>query len=88
MAQDLSSTYEWVEKAAAALSIDKDLAREMVPELLELTREVAHNQARPAAPLTAFLVGLAFESDTGASASEQAAHLRRLIAQVRALLEA
>lgn len=88
MAQDLSSTYEWVEKVATALSIDKDLAREMVPELLGLTREVAHNQARPAAPLTAFLVALAFASDTGASTSEQAEQLRRRIAKVRALLEA
>ncbi|MCA1673015.1 MAG: DUF6457 domain-containing protein [Actinobacteria bacterium] len=33
-------------------SLDRDL-------LLDLTKEVAHGVARPAAPLTAFLVGLA-----------------------------
>ncbi|HEV7207948.1 MAG TPA: DUF6457 domain-containing protein [Mycobacteriales bacterium] len=30
-----------------------------VPLLLDLSRDVAHGVARPAAPLTAFLVGLA-----------------------------
>ena len=31
----------------------------LVRELLDLTKDVAHNRSRPAAPLTAFVVGLA-----------------------------
>jgi hypothetical protein len=47
----------WVNRAAGALGLDPaDLDRDLV---LGLTRDVAHGVARPAAPLTAFLVGLA-----------------------------
>ncbi|GGG75028.1 DUF6457 domain-containing protein [Corynebacterium pelargi] len=59
MAQDLSSTYEWVTRLAQAFDIDVEAARAVVPALLDLTRDIAHQQARPAAPLSAFLVGLA-----------------------------
>jgi hypothetical protein len=52
---------EWTAAAATALgldpaAIDRDL-------LLDLTRDVAHGVARPAAPLTAFLVGIAAGRD-------------------------
>jgi len=47
----------WLADAADALGIDRDaVPRDL---LLDLTRDVAHGVARPAAPLTAFLVGLA-----------------------------
>lgn len=45
----------------APTEIDRDL-------ILDLTKEVAHGVARPAAPLTAFVVGLAI--GRGASAKE------------------
>ena len=79
MAQDLSSTYEWVTRLAQEFDIDAELARDVVPALLDLTRDVAHEQARPAAPLSAFLVGLAAK---GANAEE----IQGLIDKARALL--
>jgi len=49
--------------------------------LLELTRDVAHQVARPAAPLTSFLVGLA----AGAAGGSVEA-VRDAVARVRAML--
>lgn len=48
---------EWIEAACAELGIDlRDVHRDLV---LDLARDVAHGVARPAAPLTAYLIGLA-----------------------------
>jgi hypothetical protein len=48
---------EWIATVSRALGLDKaELDRDLI---LDLTKDVAHNIARPAAPLTAFLVGLA-----------------------------
>ncbi|MFE7190285.1 DUF6457 domain-containing protein [Kitasatospora sp. NPDC057541] len=49
-------TAEWLAAVKADLGIDLDLD---ITELLAMTRVVAHGVARPAAPLTAFLVGYA-----------------------------
>ena len=46
----------WLDRLAARLDVDVDVR---VDELLELTSDVAHGVARPAAPLTLFLVGWA-----------------------------
>lgn len=51
------SLHDWVDELAAALQVDASLAD--VDVLLDLARDAAHQVARPAAPLTAFLVGLA-----------------------------
>lgn len=52
---------EWV--AAAARQLGLDLAEpdqhELVTAVLDLTADIAHGVNRPAAPVTAFLVGLA-----------------------------
>ncbi|GAB3696911.1 hypothetical protein GCM10027589_59400 [Actinocorallia lasiicapitis] len=48
---------EWTAVAAAELGLDPgEIDRDLV---LDLARDVAHGVARPAAPLTAFLLGLA-----------------------------
>ena len=47
----------WTEAACAELGIDPAAAD--VRAVLDLARDVAHNVARPAAPLTAYLVGIA-----------------------------
>ena len=48
---------EFTKTVTRALGLDENaLDRDLV---LELTKDVAHNVARPAAPLAAFLVGLA-----------------------------
>lgn len=47
---------DWIAEAKTALGIDLEVD---VPGLLDMTKDVAHGVARPAAPLTAFLVGYA-----------------------------
>jgi hypothetical protein len=47
----------WTEAACAELGIDPAAAD--VRAVLDLARDVAHHVARPAAPLTAYLVGMA-----------------------------
>jgi Domain of unknown function (DUF6457) len=54
MSDDLD---EWIVELATALGVDAALVdRDLI---LDLAREAAHGVARPAAPLTTFLVGLA-----------------------------
>jgi hypothetical protein len=48
---------DWVAAVSAALGLDHSALQ--VPEVLDLARDVAHGVTRPAAPVTAFLVGLA-----------------------------
>lgn len=47
---------DWIAATKSELGIDLEVD---VHGLLEMTRDVAHGVARPAAPLTAFLVGYA-----------------------------
>jgi hypothetical protein len=56
---------EWTAQICAALDLDPTLVdRDAV---LDLTRDVAHGVARPAAPLTAYLLGLAVGRGTALS---------------------
>ncbi|MFG2815990.1 DUF6457 domain-containing protein [Streptomyces sp. NPDC048410] len=48
--------HEWIAAAKAELGINLDVD---VAGLLDMTKVVAHEVARPAAPLTSFLVGYA-----------------------------
>jgi hypothetical protein len=53
----VSTLEDWTAAVVEALDLDpRDVDRDLV---LDLARDVAHGVARPAAPLTAFLVGLA-----------------------------
>lgn len=56
--------YEWLEVVCDEFGIDKTLLDDVVPQLLDLTRDVAHGPSRPAAPMTAFLLGIAATRDT------------------------
>jgi hypothetical protein len=67
---------EWSTQACTALglhpgTLDRDL-------VLDLARDVAHGVARPAAPLTAYLVGVAV--GRGADPTAAAATIRSLAA--------
>lgn len=48
----------WLAEAAGALGIEPPTGPERTA-VLDLARDVAHNVARPGAPLTAFLLGVA-----------------------------
>ena len=52
----MSTLEEWTDAVCAELGITAPVDRDAV---LDLTRDVAHGVARPAAPLTAYLLGLA-----------------------------
>ncbi|MEP6697196.1 MAG: DUF6457 domain-containing protein [Pseudonocardiales bacterium] len=52
----MNTLEEWMTAACRELGIDGVVDRDRI---LELTRDVAHGIARPAAPLTAYLIGLA-----------------------------
>jgi len=47
---------DWVKKASELLDVNESID---IGAVLDLTRDVAHGVARPAAPLTTFLLGLA-----------------------------
>nr|BFE64187.1 hypothetical protein GCM10020063_087130 [Dactylosporangium thailandense] len=66
---------EWLDTAAAALGVDAPDG-ETRKVVLDLARDVAHNVARPGAPLTAFLLGLAV--GRGADVHAASAELSRL----------
>ncbi len=48
---------QWTDAACAELGLDRQEAD--IEAVLDLARDVAHGVARPAAPLTAFLLGVA-----------------------------
>ena len=65
---------QWTESACAELELDPAPAD--VKAVLDLARDVAHNVARPAAPLAAFLLGVAVGH--GQSLDQAAGRLRAL----------
>jgi hypothetical protein len=62
---------EWLAALTDALGLDA--AEVPAGLLLEVARDVAHNVARPAAPLSTFLVGLAAARSGGSAADVAAA---------------
>ena len=71
----MSIVDDWVLEAANALGVDGALDAELI---LDLAREVAHGVARPAAPLTSYLLGLAVAAGTDpATAAGTLTHLAR-----------
>jgi Domain of unknown function (DUF6457) len=69
----MSTMEEWITEAKAELGIDLDVD---VTELLALAKLVAHKVARPAAPVTAFLVGYAAAQADGGPTAVTAASRR------------
>ncbi|HEX6498546.1 MAG TPA: DUF6457 domain-containing protein [Micromonosporaceae bacterium] len=70
----MSTLDEWNEAVRSALNVDPVDTR----LVLDLARDVAHGVARPAAPLTAYLVGVAV--GRGADPAEVAATISALAA--------
>jgi hypothetical protein len=68
----------WIEELCAALGVDPALVdRDLI---LDVARDAAHNIARPAAPVTTFIIGLAAGQNgtTVESASNAARAAQRL----------
>jgi hypothetical protein len=73
---------EWVRDLSDALGVDA--AATDVPLLLDVARDAAHGIARPAAPLTTFLVGLAAgQRGGGADAVASAAATAQRLVQAQ-----
>lgn len=67
---------DWTQQVCAELGLDPaEVDRNLI---LDLARDVAHGVARPAAPLTAYLLGLAVGK--GAAARDAAAQITALAA--------
>lgn len=67
----MSELDEWADELSAALGVDRSAVD--IALLLDLARDAAHTVARPAAPLTTFLVGLAAGARGGDPAAVRAA---------------
>jgi hypothetical protein len=71
----MSTVDDWLVEAAQALGLDVAVDTTL---LLDLAREVAHAVARPAAPLTSYLLGLAVAGGADPQeAAEVLTHLAR-----------
>lgn len=57
--EKMAAMNAWLDEVCAALDVERELMTRTTGPLLALIREVAHGPSRPAAPLTAFLLGLA-----------------------------
>ncbi|HEY8480644.1 MAG TPA: DUF6457 domain-containing protein [Spirillospora sp.] len=70
----MSLLEDWLDAACAELGLDRgEIDRDLI---LDLARDVAHGVARPGAPLTAYLLGLAV--GRGVPARDAAARLTEM----------
>ncbi|QVQ53950.1 molybdopterin-guanine dinucleotide biosynthesis protein [Spiractinospora alimapuensis] len=67
---------EWTQRVNAELGMADELAKDDIDRLLAVARDAAHSVARPAAPLTTYLLGVAV--GRGADPVETAELLQRL----------
>ncbi|WP_017536851.1 MULTISPECIES: DUF6457 domain-containing protein [Nocardiopsis] len=67
---------EWARLVCAELDLPEEVGKDDVDRVLDLARDAAHSVARPAAPVTTFLLGIAV--GRGADPDEAARALSRL----------
>lgn len=67
---------EWADLVGAELDLPENPDKADIDRILALARDAAHSVARPAAPLTTFLLGIAV--GRGADMVETADRLQRL----------
>lgn len=79
----MNTLQEWVGAVCRELDIaDVVSPAAMQTRVLDISKDVAHDVARPAAPLTAYLIGLAAgRSDDPEARSEELAERVRRLAQ-------
>jgi hypothetical protein len=67
---------EWARLVNTELELDHELGKDEIDRILEVARDAAHSVARPAAPVTTFLLGIAV--GRGADPAAAAAAVQRL----------
>ncbi|MBV2363197.1 DUF6457 domain-containing protein [Streptomonospora nanhaiensis] len=67
---------EWAQQVCAELDLPEELGKADVDRVLDLAKDAAHSIARPAAPVTTYLVGIAV--GRGADPQEAAAAVAAL----------
>ncbi|OIR40955.1 hypothetical protein BJP08_09620 [Corynebacterium sp. NML140438] len=86
--EGLQSTHEWLDEVSRELNVSPELTRTLVGDILKMTADVAHNgPSRPAAPTTAFVVGVATGAALKGDEAVDAATTREALAKVAKLLE-
>lgn len=85
---EIRSAHAWLEAVSREFGTAPQFIRSLTKELLDLTKHVAHGPSRPAAPLTAFLIGVAAGQGLSGEESpdEAVATTREKIDAVEALL--
>jgi hypothetical protein len=71
--------HDWIDELSDVLDVDTEVDEALV---LDLARVAAHNVARPAAPITAYLLGLA-----AGAADADSDQIEALAAKAQALAE-
>lgn len=71
----------WIGEVCGELGIDPAVVTRTSPAVLDLVRDVAHGVSRPAAPLTAFIVGLAAGADHAPGEALEVEHVQRWLDQ-------
>lgn len=84
--RDLELARDFLEDLSTRLNLDPALMEHAMPHLLGMTKQVAHQVVRPAAPLAAFLVGYAAGQLPGQEADEQVERVRSALTQVENLV--
>jgi Domain of unknown function (DUF6457) len=74
----MSELDDWLSAVCAELGLDGAVAAAMTAVVLDVARDAAHGVARPAAPLTTYLLGRAVEA--GIPLEDAAARISRLAA--------
>lgn len=67
---------EWAQQVCAELELSDDIGTADIDRILDLAKDAAHSVARPAAPLTTYLLGIAV--GRGADPDAAAALLSRM----------
>ena len=82
MPEPTMSLDDWVAQLAVALELEPGSVD--IPLLLDLARDAAHAIARPAAPLTTFMVGLA-AGRAGGSPDDVLAAVRTTLSRMESM---
>ena len=86
--EEIATAHQWLRAVSAEFDMDPETIQHLVKDLLDLTKHVAHGPSRPAAPLTAFLVGMSVgkQLEGEESSGQEVALAKKKIEAVEQLL--